>query len=235
MDREKRAREATKATAIGSVINVGLSAGKIVIGIFGRSSALVADGVHSFSDLATDIALFVGFRIVKHPVDRSHDYGHGKVETLMAGMIGLFLIGVASGILFVSVDGLITFMRGDELSVPSLLALGAAAVSIVAKEASYQYTMRVGKRIDSKALIANAWHHRTDVLSSIATFLGIGGAIILGGKWTVLDPLAAMGVSGVIMWMAWKLVRESVNELLEGSLDSRTKDRIRKIIRRNRG
>jgi len=231
----KRAKEAYSVTIIGMALNIVLTILKIIIGWFGKSSALVADGFHSLSDLGSDIAVLLGFRAAKKPIDECHNYGHGKFETLTTTVIGLMLIGVAVGIFLSASGNIINAIDGQSLSEPSWIALGVAAVSILTKEWMYHYTVSVGKRINSKLLIANAWHHRSDSLSSIGAFLGIGGAILLGGRWRVLDPVAALIVSLFIAKIAIGLIKESMEELLERSLDETTVDRIIKIVKGTEG
>jgi cation diffusion facilitator family transporter len=226
---ENRAKEATRVTWIGFVVNVLLSIIKMVAGILGRSSALIADSVHSISDLSTDVVLLVGIRAASKPEDENHKYGHGKIETLITLTVGVFLLFVGIGILYTAIRNILNVIGGEDLEVPGTIAVAAAAISMISKECVYWYTRRVGQRIGSKALIANAWHHRTDSLSSLATFLGVGAAIILGGKWAILDPIAALLVTLLIFWVSIKLVKESLNDLLEGSLDKETEKSIMSI------
>ena len=232
---DKRAKEAYTVTVTGMVLNIVLTILKIIVGLIGRSSALVADGFHSLSDLASDIAVLLGFRAAKKPRDECHNYGHGKFETLATTVIGLMLLGVAAGIFISATGNIIKVIDGHSLSEPRWIALIVAAISIITKEWMYRYTVSVGKRINSKLLIANAWHHRSDSLSSVGAFLGIAGAILLGGTWRVLDPVAALIVSLMITKIAISLVRESLEELLERSLDDKTVSRIREIVKGTEG
>ena len=225
-----RTKDAERATWIGFVINLLLSIFKLAAGILGNSSAMVADSMHSFSDIGSDLADLFGIKASDRPRDDSHDFGHGKFETLVTLLIGLLLVGVAAGIVISAGTKLYDFMRGYDVPRPGILAAAAAFVSIVLKEGTYRYTMLVARRTNSKALEANAWHHRTDSLSSIGVLLGIGGAILLGGKWTVLDPVAAVLVSILIFWISGKLVYGSVMELTEASLDDVTERKILSII-----
>jgi cation diffusion facilitator family transporter len=216
-------------------VNILLTIAKISAGIVGRSSAMIADGVHSFSDISTDIAVIFGLKVAEKPRDETHDFGHGKFETLVAAFIGLFLIGVSGGIIYSSGRGIIDFIDGEVPERPGWIAVVAALLSIILKEMVFWYTLKISKKIGSKALKANAWHHRTDSLSSIAVLIGVGGAIILGGKWTILDPIAALVVSVLIVKVAWDLLKDALMELSEASLDKGTEDRIMSIIKSVRG
>lgn len=225
-----REREIYKVTLVGSVGNAALLAFKFVAGIVGHSSAMIADAVHSLSDFLTDIVVLIFVGISSKPQDETHDYGHGKFETVASFLIGLALLGAAVGIV---VSGALKFARwlsGETLEMPGKLALWAALVSIVVKEALYRYTAAKGKRLDSQAVVANAWHHRSDALSSVAAALGIGGAIVFGGRWTVLDPLASIVVGIMLAIVSLKLLKVSIGELTDKSLPSADEDNIMKII-----
>ena len=225
-----REREIYKVTLVGSVGNAALLAFKFVAGIVGHSSAMIADAVHSLSDFLTDIVVLIFVGISSKPQDETHDYGHGKFETVASFLIGLALLGAAVGIV---VSGALKFARwlsGETLEMPGKLALWAALVSIVVKEALYRYTAAKGKRLDSQAVVANAWHHRSDALSSVAAALGIGGAIVFGGRWTVLDPLASIVVGIMLAIVSLKLLKVSIGELTDKSLPSADEDDIMKII-----
>ncbi len=213
-----RERQIYRVTLLGSVCNLLLTAFKFLAGILGGSAAMVADAVHSLSDLATDIVVIVFVRIAGKPVDKEHDFGHGKYETLATAIIGLALVGVGVGIFWNGASTIYAVVHGEALAQPGTIAFVAAVLSIVTKEALYQYTARSGKRLGSQAMIANAWHHRSDALSSIGTAVGIGGAIFLGEKWRVLDPLAAVAVSFFIVKVGFQLLIPCVDELLEKSL-----------------
>ena len=194
-----REKKIYRVTVIGAVVNLFLIIFKFIAGFIGNSGAMIADAVHSFSDFVTDVIVIAFVRISSKPKDEDHNYGHGKYETLATAVVGVCLI--AAGILiFVNGAGtIIDIVSGENIAKPGGLALLAALLSIAFKEMIYQYTYKVGKAVDSQAVIANAWHHRSDALSSIGTALGIGGAILLGGKWTVLDPIAAIVVSFFIV------------------------------------
>ncbi len=227
---QRREKEIYRVTWIGSVVNFLLLVFKFVAGFVGHSSAMIADAVHSLSDFVTDIVVVVFVRISGKPQDESHDYGHGKYETLATAIIGAVLLFVGLGILVNALGGIVDVCRGRELAAPSVLALVAAAVSIVSKEVLFRYTICKGRRLNSKAVIANAWHHRSDALSSIGTFVGIGGAIYLGRGWRILDPVAALVVSVFIMKVSFELLKPCVDELLEKSLPREVEERILAII-----
>lgn len=226
----KREKEIFKVTWIGSIVNFLLLVFKFVAGIVGHSAAMVADAVHSLSDFVTDVIVIVFVRISGKPEDEGHDYGHGKYETLATAIIGLILFFVGVGILFNGAKSILGTIDGKPLAAPSMLALIAAALSIIFKEILYRYTIHKSKKLNSQAMVANAWHHRSDAFSSIGTFVGIGGAICLGERWRVLDPLAAIVVSFFIMKVSLQLLKPCVDELLERSLPAETENRILEII-----
>ena len=225
-----REKEIYKVTLVGSVANILLTALKFVAGVVGHSAAMTADAVHSLSDLLTDAVVLVFVRISAKPEDRSHDYGHGKYETLATTIIGIALAAVAIGIGAKAIAALLFWWRGGTLEAPGMLALWAAVVSILLKELVYQYTVRRGRSLNSPAVEANAWHHRSDALSSVGTLVGIGGAILLGNRWTMLDPLASLVVAFFILRVAWKLMHQGLNELLEASLPEEVEKEILDIV-----
>ena len=225
-----REKEIYKITLWGSFVNFLLLVFKFVAGFVGNSAAMIADAVHSLSDFITDIIVILFVRVSSMPKDENHHYGHGKYETLATAIIGVVLFAVGVGILVNAVETIIDFFHGKELAAPNIWALGAAAVSIVFKEALYQYTVYKGKNLNSNVVMANAWHHRSDALSSIGTLLGISGAMFLGEKWRVLDPIAAFLVSIFILKVAIELTKASLEELLEKSLPKKTQEKILNII-----
>lgn len=227
---ESRQKSIYKVTWIGSLVNFLLLAFKFAAGILGHSAALVADAVHSLSDFATDIIVIVFVRISGKPEDEDHKYGHGKYETLATAAIGLILFAVGIGILVNGATSVGDFLKGKVLPAPSIVALIVAAISIISKEILYRYTINEGKKLNSQAVIANAWHHRSDAFSSIGTLIGIGGAIFLGEKWRILDPIAAIVVSGFIMKVATDLLKPCIDELLERSLPAETEQKILELI-----
>ncbi|MBO4768675.1 MAG: cation transporter [Bacteroidales bacterium] len=225
-----REKEIYKVTLAGGVANLLLMAFKFVAGLVGRSSAMLADAIHSLSDFITDLIVLIFVNISSKPQDESHDYGHGKYETVATLFIGLALAGVAIGIIVNGAVKLAAWLQGENLPSPGKLALWAALVSIVVKELVYLYTKYKGRKLDSPALIANAWHHRSDALSSIGAALGIGGAILLGDRWTVLDPLASIVVGAMLVKVAWDLLGPSLGELTDRSLPQETENEILSII-----
>lgn len=230
IDADIREKNIYKITLWGSFVNALLLVFKFVAGFLGHSSAMIADAVHSLSDFITDVIVIVFVRISSKPEDADHDYGHGKYETLATAIIGFVLLVVGVGIFVNASKAIVSFLKGNQLPTPGILALVAAVVSILLKEALFQVTIREGKRIQSKAVVANAWHHRSDAYSSIGTLIGICGAIFLGPKWRVLDPLAALVVSLFIVKVSIQLAKPCIDELLEKSLPQDMEDRIKEIV-----
>lgn len=226
----RREREIYKVTLVGSVVNVLLTVFKFIAGVLGRSAAMTADAAHSLSDLLTDAVVILFVRISAKPEDRGHDYGHGKYETLATTIIGLLLAAVAVGIGFHGVSDIVVWSRGGVLDSPGMLAMWAAVVSVLFKEAVYQYTAVYARKLDSSVMKANAWHHRSDALSSLGTLAGIGGAIALGGRWAVLDPLASLVVAFFILRVACKLLKQGLSELLEASLPDEVEQEILSLV-----
>ena len=227
MDREK---QIYKITLLGSAGNVLLVIIKYIAGIVGHSSAMIADATHSLSDFLTDIIVLVFVGISAMPQDRSHDYGHGKFETMASLFIGLALVAAAIGIIVSGAIKFSSWLNGAELRAPGSLAIWVALISIILKEVMYRFTAKKGEELSSPALKANAWHHRSDALSSIGAAIGIGGAILLGGRWTVLDPLASIVVGAMLLRVAWEIMRTSMGELTDESLPDKTEDEIIGII-----
>ena len=225
-----REKEIYKATLLGSVGNVALLTFKFIAGTLGHSSAMIADAVHSLSDFLTDIVVLAFVHISAKPQDESHDYGHGKFETIASFFIGLALVAAATGIIVSGATKLAAWIGGTQLEAPGYLALWAALLSIAVKEVLFRYTKRRGNELNSRARVASAWHHRSDALSSIAAAIGIGGAIILGERWTVLDPLASIVVGAMLIKVAVDLLKTSIKELTEGSLSTEMEEEITNII-----
>ena len=207
-----------------------LFAFKLVAGLVGRSGAMIADAVHSASDFATDIVVLAFVRISAKPRDDDHHWGHGKYETLASLIIGIALFTVGVEILLDSAEKITAVTKGEVLPRPGAIAIVAAALSIVAKELLYRYTIHIGKQTESPSVVANAWHHRSDALSSIGALLGIGAAYFLGEKWRIADPIAAIVVSALIMKVAIDLCRTALAELLEKSLPRAVEEEILSII-----
>ena len=227
----KREDGIARVTLVGSVVNLLLVGLKAVAGVAGHSAAMVSDAVHSLSDFVTDIVVLVFVRVSARPQDEDHDYGHGKYETLATLFIGLALAAAAVGIVVSGAGKLARWLQGEDLPAPGKVALVAAFVSIAVKELLYQYTRLKGKHLQSKALEANAWHHRSDALSSVGTAIGIGGALLLGNRWTVLDPLASIVVGAMLVKVAWDLLGPSFGELTDSSLPVETEEEMLEIIR----
>lgn len=230
METKEREKKIYRVTLMGSVVNVILLVFKFIAGILGGSAAMIADAVHSLSDFLTDIVVIAFVRISSKPEDEDHDYGHGKYETLATSIIGLALLMVGLYIFYNGARQIWDVMHGAEIEQPGLVALIAAIVSILLKEWTYRFTVSVGKKVESQAVIANAWHHRSDALSSIGTAIGIGGAILLGKGWAVLDPVAALVVSVFIVKTALGLLSTSSGELLEKSLPKEVEKKIVDIV-----
>lgn len=224
-----RNREIYKVTLVGGAVNVVLLAFKFVAGIMGHSAAMVADAIHSLSDFVTDIIVLVFVHISGKPKDKSHDYGHGKYETLAMTIIGIALLAVAIGIVYHGVMKIVVWAGGQQLEAPGMLALWAALLSIVLKEAVYHYSMAKARQLQSQAVEANAWHHRSDALSSVGTTIGIGGAIVLGQRWTVLDPIASVIVGLFIVKVSVELLRRGVGDLMEHSLPDEVENEILRL------
>lgn len=225
-----RTKEIFKVTIVGSVVNVLLLVLKFVAGVLGHSSAMIADAVHSSSDFMTDIVVLVFVKISGKPKDKSHEYGHGKFETLALTVIGLVLVVVAVGIISNGVTKIDDFFEGQELEAPGMLALWAAVASILLKEAVYRYSIIKARKLNSQALEANAWHHRSDALSSIGTLIGVAGAIFLGQKWVILDPIASVVVGVFIGKVAFDLLKDGVGDLTDKALPESVEQEILKMV-----
>ena len=227
MNREK---QIFRVTLLGSFVNLLLVVFKFIAGIVGHSAAMIADAVHSLSDFITDIIVIIFVAISGKPEDSDHSYGHGKYETLATAVIGIILFFVGVGILISGIKAIVGALQGEPLQAPSLLALIAAVISIVVKEALYRYTVKRGKALGSSSVVANAWHHRSDALSSIGTAIGIGGAVFLGEQWRILDPIAAVVVSIFIVKVAVELIKPCIDELVERSLPEEVEQSIHALI-----
>ena len=223
-------RVARHVTWVGFWINALLGVAKVLAGVFGRSAAMVADGVHSFSDFVSDIIVIVFIGISRRKADERYQYGHGKYETFATMLLSLILAAVAVMFFVDGAEKTWGALHGAEIPSPTYLALGMCVVSIVSKEWLYRYTRRAGERIGSAVVVANAWHHRSDALSSLATMAGVGGAMFLGPHWRVLDPIAAMVVSVFIAIVAVQLGKPAIQELLEVSLPKETVKEMYSVI-----
>lgn len=235
MTMKKRKQNIFRVTIIGAVANLLLVGIKLVAGIVGRSGAMLADAVHSLSDLISDAVVLLFVNLSSKPIDDDHPYGHGKFETLATTIISLMLFGVGLGLLWEGVQKIWSAVHGEMLEKPDNIALYAAIISIVSKEILYQYTIIEGKRINSSTVIANAWHHRSDAFSSIGTGIGIAGAIMLGDSWRILDPIAASIVSLFILKIAVKMLIPGIDELLERALPTEQQKEICSVILATKG
>ena len=227
---DQRTQQIYRVTILGMFVNIALFAFKLVAGIVGRSGAMVADAIHSASDFATDVVVLFFVRISSKPRDNDHKWGHGKYETLASLIIGAALLAVGVDILVDSAEKIKAVIEGEVLPRPGVIAIVAAALSIVTKEALYQYSVRVGRKTDSPSVVANAWHHRSDALSSIGALLGISAAYLMGEKWRIADPIAAVIVAALIVKVAVDLCRNAIAELLERSLPADIEEEILSII-----
>lgn len=228
-----RSNKARRITLIGFWINAILTSFKIFAGIFGKSTAMIADGIHSLSDFLTDIVVMIGFKITEKPEDECHNYGHDKYETLATLIISGFLFFIGFNILKSGILNIYRVISGKTIPTPGHIALLAAGLSIVVKEFLFRYTIKAGKKLNSSAIIANAWHHRSDSFSSIGTLIGIGGAIVLGEQWNILDPIASVFVSIFIFKIAIEIFLPATHELMEASLNDKEIEEIKDLIIRN--
>ncbi|MDD3079065.1 MAG: cation diffusion facilitator family transporter [Paludibacter sp.] len=228
--KDQRTRQAQKVTWVGFFVNLGLTIFKLIAGFLGKSTAMIADGVHSLSDFVTDIIVIAFIEVSGKERDSDHQYGHGKYETFATMLISMALLIVGIGIFWNGFSKVIDVIHGKTIEQPGILALIAAVISVIAKESIFWYTKKAGEKLESQAVIANAWHHRSDAFSSIGTALGISGAIFLGESWRILDPLAGIIVSFFIIKVAVQLGMPSMHELLERSLPKETVKEIEQII-----
>lgn len=221
-----RTAKVTFVTLVGSVVNIILTVFKIFAGVLGRSTAMIADGIHSLSDLLSDIVVIVFVKISAKGRDKDHDYGHGKFETFATLIISLMLIVVAVNLMSGGINKIRQILDGGEVRSPGMIALWAAVASIVLKEILYRYTIIQGKALNSPMMIANAWHHRSDAFSSVGSLLGIAGAIFLGDKFVILDPITGCVISIFILVMAVKMSVPAIKELLDVSLPDDVEEKI---------
>ncbi len=228
---DAREKSIYRVTLIGTAVNALLIVLKFLAGIFGRSSAMVADAVHSLSDFITDVVVLVFVRIAGKPRDKGHEYGHGKYETLATLIIGLILIVAGGGLMLNGIEHVLRSLSGQELERPTFIALAIALVSILSKEWLYRFTINRGRALNSQAVMANAWHHRSDAISSAGTLLGIAGAMFLGPRWRILDPVAAIVVSLFIVKSGYDIMKPCIAELLEASLPEEQEKEILRIVR----
>lgn len=214
----QREKDIFRVTILGAIVNCILTICKITTGVVGNSAAMVADGIHSLSDLLSDFVVIAVTRVASKGCDHKHQFGHGKYEALASLMMSAMLILISLNLMKDGICSILRVINGDPLPLPAYPALIAALLSVLSKEILFHITARVGKRSGSAVVVANAWHHRSDALSSVGAFLGIGGAMLLGDRWTVLDPIASCCISIVIMVAAVRMAKPSWSELLEASL-----------------
>ncbi|WP_195989646.1 cation diffusion facilitator family transporter [Clostridium sp. D53t1_180928_C8] len=224
---EKRYDESNKVTILSILLNIGLTIMKILAGIFGNSTAIIADGLHSASDIITSIGILIGNKISRKPRDEEHQYGHEKAESLVAFVLAAVLIIVA---IEIGYKGVVALLNLNEIQVPTLLPLIVALISIGVKEYQYQITIKVAKKINSSSLKADAWHHRSDALSSIAAFIGIGGAM-LGFK--ILDPIASIIVAIVVVKVGVDILKSACAELMDSSISKQDISEIKSMVDNN--
>ena len=227
---EAREKGIFRVMIVGAVVNLLLLSLKFAAGAIGRSSAMIADGVNSLSDFATDIVVLIFIGISAKPSDKGHDYGHGKFETVAVTFVALAMLAVAGCILWRGGSMILSWIRGEDIVTPSTIALWGALASIIIKELIYRYTVREGKKLDSQSLVARAWDYRSDALSSIATAAGIIACLLLGGRWAVIDPIISLFVGVLIVKVAFELLRGGINELAEASLPEEVENEILSIV-----
>lgn len=217
-------------TMVGFWINFVLIILKLFFGYWGHSDALVADGYHSVSDFVTDFIVLFCVGIAYKKADTNHPYGHGKYETIASVLIGVILFAVA---VFIGYEGVITIIgsyHGVLIPKPDVWTIFVALISIVAKEYCYRYTIKVGTKLNSSSVIANAWHHRSDAFSSIATLIGVSLSFFLGENWRILDPIASVVIALFIAGSAISIIRPSLRELLEVSVSPELVERLQKTV-----
>lgn len=226
----KREQRIYKVTLVGSAVNVLLIVMKLIAGIIGRSAAMTADAIHSVTDFATDVIVLLFVKIAGKPGDEDHRYGHGKYETFAAMVIGIILAGAGVMLGVNGVALVIDALHGKELEQPRMIALIVAVASILLKEWLYRYTAKVGREEKSDAVVANAWHHRSDAISSLGTLIGVAGAMFLGTQWRILDPIAAIVVSLFIIKAGYDIFHPAMSELMESALPTEQQQEISNII-----
>ena len=221
-----------KTAAVVSIVgNIFLSLVKFAAGIIGNSSAMIADAVHSASDVATSVAVYIGMKIAAKPADKDHPWGHGKAEAIAAKVVAIVLILVG---LEIGYEAVINIKEANFSEVKPI-ALWAAVISIVLKELNYQYAWRLGKKLDSVSLKADAWHHRSDAISSVAAFIGIAFTIYGGAKWHFMDHLAALVVAVMITYVGAKFFREAAADLMDHNIPEAALKEIRDNLRKTAG
>ena len=220
---ETRFDEVNKITYQAIGWNIILTFIKIIAGVLGKSSVMIADGLHSASDIITSVGVLIGNYVSSKPFDKEHNYGHEKAETLVSFLLAIILVAVSLSIGYKAVKSLFNV---EEIAIPTLFPLIVSIISILIKEYQYRITIRVAKKVNSPALKADAWHHRSDALSSIAAFIGIGGSII---GFKILEPLASVAVALFVCKVGYDILKNSINELMDVSIDEKYEEEIKEI------
>lgn len=228
MNSEDRFTIGNRISKITIIVNVVLSAIKVLAGIIGRSGAMIADGMHSLSDVLSTIAVMLGLKLAKQPDDEDHPYGHEKMEPVMAKILASILLITA---LLIGFNGIKSIINGTTV-VPEKIAMYAAILSIIVKEWMYRYTVKGAKKIESSALMADAWHHRSDAFSSIGTLIGIAGARM---GYPILDPIASLVICVLITKVAIDIYKQAINQLVDHCADAKTIEKIKNEIQKTNG
>lgn len=218
-------REVLRVGWLGFAANLALAAVKMVAGIVGHSQAVVADGVHSVSDVATDLAVIFGVRYWTAPADEHHPHGHHRIETLVTAAIGLSLVAVAFGL---GVQAVRDLIAGAPPRTPTPVALVAAVLSIAVKEGLYRWTASVGRRVGSQALVANAWHHRSDAFSSVPAVVAVATAMV-APSLSAVDRVGALAVCLFILHAAWRIIAPALDQLVDAGAPPEDRERLERI------
>lgn len=226
MDENRILKKLSVVTIAGNVFLAGI---KLIAGIIGNSGAMISDAVHSLSDVFTTVVALIGVLLAKQPEDAEHPYGHERLECVASLALGLILAGTGLGIGYTGVEKL---LNPEELVIPTMLPLIAAVVSIVVKEAMFWYTMYYAKKVDSSAFKADAWHHRSDALSSVGSFIGIGLARL---GFPVMDPIASLIICLFILKVAFDITKDALDKMLDTACDEETENRIREFVQNQPG
>lgn len=221
----------TFVTTACAVANLLMAVIKILAGIYGKSAAMMADAVHSLSDVVADAVVLIMVRISAKGTDERHNWGRGKYETIATLAISILLLFIAADMMKDGIEAIREILIGGDIGTPSRITLWVAVISIVLQETIFRWNIHVGKAVDSQTMIANAWHHRSDALASVAALIGIGGAIFIGGKWVMLDPLVGCIISIVILIIAVRMLLPALHELTDGALPKEDIAKISDIIR----
>ena len=223
-------KEGVRVTVIGIILNIILTIVQLVAGVLGNSAALIADSVHTLSDMLTDFVVMFSIRISAKPEDESHNFGHKKIETLASVIVGIALFFAGLMILYTGAVKIFDYIQGTPLEKPALATFYVALITVIAKELLYRYTHHVAKKLNNDMIEVNAWHHRSDAFSSVGVAGGIGVAILLGDRWILIDPIVAACLAFYLIYIAVKIIYNSLNELMEASLKPEINDEIRMIV-----